>query len=238
MAGLPPGFDPATGRLRNVSVPTHINTSYSAPSSSTSNSGGYYRPGFFQRLNNGVASIGNWIDDWVDSACTVVMWIIIIAIAGTAIVGVISLFVEGRIFAAILAIVFGSAIVYYGAVILGYIGWIIAAAVFYSLRYIFWNFWSLLLVLLLAGGIFYWANNPDTFRKTSAETEIVETTSTYRCTAKVLNVRSGPSTSYSTIGRLYRGQTIEVITINDKFAKFHYEGGYGYAGIKYLERVY
>ena len=49
-----------------------------------------------------------------------------------------------------------------------------------------------------------------------------------------LNVRSGPGTSYSSIGNLSLGQEVSVVDSSSYWYKISYGGGYGYVGSKYL----
>ena len=52
-----------------------------------------------------------------------------------------------------------------------------------------------------------------------------------------LNVRSGPSTSYSILGGLKRGTVIEVQSITSGWAKFNYNGKTAYCNATYLDTV-
>ena len=52
--------------------------------------------------------------------------------------------------------------------------------------------------------------------------------------ATSLNVRSGPSTSYSVIGKLSNGTKVEVISTSNGWSKIKYDGGTGYVSSKYL----
>ena len=235
---LPPGFDPVTGRLVGVGTPSNRNTSYGQSGSSTTYSPS--RPDtLWGRFNRGVASIGNWIDDGIDTICTVVMWIIIIGIAIAALIGIISMISNGHLVGAILLIVFGGAIAYYGTAAIGWIGFVATAAVLYVIRYILWNAWSLMATIIVAGGIFLYVSykHPSGNETKYERVEVVSTT-TYTCTTYALNVRSGPSTSYRSIGTLKKGDRIEVIRITNDFAEFKYNGSTAYASVKYLAPVY
>lgn len=57
----------------------------------------------------------------------------------------------------------------------------------------------------------------------------------YGVTADVLNVRSGPGTSYSIIGKLYQGEAVLVTSISNGWAKFGYKTTTGYAKADYLK---
>lgn len=60
----------------------------------------------------------------------------------------------------------------------------------------------------------------------SSTTKYVNTTS--------LNFRSGPSTSYSVIGKLSSGTKVEVISTSNGWSKIKYDGKTGYVSSKYL----
>lgn len=53
-------------------------------------------------------------------------------------------------------------------------------------------------------------------------------------TADAVNFRSGPSTSYSVIGKLSRGDKVEVISTSNGWSKIKYDGQIGYVSSKYL----
>lgn len=57
----------------------------------------------------------------------------------------------------------------------------------------------------------------------------------YGVTADVLNVRSGPGTSYSIIGTLSRGQAVLVTSISNGWARFGFANTTGYAKADYLK---
>ena len=60
------------------------------------------------------------------------------------------------------------------------------------------------------------------------------TTTTKYVNATSLNVRSGPSTSYSIIGKLSSGEKVEVISTSNGWSKIKYDGQTGYVSSKYL----
>ena len=63
------------------------------------------------------------------------------------------------------------------------------------------------------------------------DTDDDDTTSTYMVTASTLNVRTGPSTSYSKVGTLSRGTSVEVVGTYGDWAKL--SNGY-YVSLSYL----
>ena len=60
------------------------------------------------------------------------------------------------------------------------------------------------------------------------------TTTTKYVNTLSLNVRSGPSTSYSVIGKLSNGDKVEVISTSNGWSKIKYSGKTGYVSSKYL----
>ena len=54
-------------------------------------------------------------------------------------------------------------------------------------------------------------------------------------TTSNLNVRSGPSTKYKTLGTLKKGETITITSTSGDWAKFTYKGKTAYASTKYLK---
>ena len=59
----------------------------------------------------------------------------------------------------------------------------------------------------------------------------------YKCTASALNVRSGPSSSYTSLGTMANGDQYEVLAMNGKWAKIIFNGQEGWASLNYLEYV-
>ena len=56
----------------------------------------------------------------------------------------------------------------------------------------------------------------------------------YKVTASALNVRSGPSTNYKKVSTLYQGDIVDVISIDDGWAKI---GTSKYVSAQYLLEV-
>ena len=235
MATLPPGFDPRTGRLRNVNFTSPINTT-SPRSSSTTSVGG----SFWDAYNSLVAGIGNWFASWAEGACNVVMWIILIAIWIWGIAGVIGEWNDGNTITAILMVLFGGPIVYYASYLIALLGYVAVAIVLYTLRFIFWNGWTLLLCIGIGIGAWLYngSGSSDYSYSDPAPIEVVEpTTTTYRVTARTLNARSGPSTSYPVVGKLSRGERIEVYDLQNGFARIRYAGQDAYVSVRYIVQV-
>ena len=80
-------------------------------------------------------------------------------------------------------------------------------------------------------------NNTSRSTNSIAATEVVHH-QFYRCTARtVLNVRKEPNIHSSIIGKIKNGDMVEVIEINHTFAKIIYEDSYGYASMRYLQKM-
>ncbi|MBE6686927.1 MAG: hypothetical protein E7591_06805 [Ruminococcaceae bacterium] len=59
----------------------------------------------------------------------------------------------------------------------------------------------------------------------------------YKCTASALNVRSGPDSSYASLGTMANGDQYEVLAMDGKWAKIIFNGQEGWASLNYLEYV-
>lgn len=237
LKGLPSGFDPSTGRLRTGGS----SSTSSSISRSTSSYSSYSSGGVWGSFNDAIEDAGDWLEDAIDIIRTVVMWIILGGAWIAAIVAVIAAFVEGDIIEGILGIVIGGPIVYYGSFIIAGIGWLAVTILLYIIRFIIWNGWTLLLTLLLAGGIAIGvsvSNNSNDYSVSSTPkaTTTATTSTTYVCTASTLNIRSAPSTSASVLGVLKKGQTCEVITFTGGFAQIKYRNTFGYVSSAYVTR--
>ena len=251
---LPPGFDPATGKLKGL--PSGLDPSTgrlrtggsSSTSSSTSRStsytySSYSSRGVWSSFNDAIEDAGDWLEDAIDIIRTVIMWIILGGAWIAAIVGVIGAFVEGEVLEGILAIVIGGPIVYYGSFLIAGIGWVAATVLLYIIRFIILNGWTLIATLVVAAGIIIGvsvSNSSDSRyvnRKpatTTTTTTTTTNTTTYVCTASTLNIRSAPNTSASVLGVLKKGQTCEVITFTGGFAQIRYRNTFGYVSSAYV----
>ena len=193
---LPPGFDPTRMSFGPstpvIGIPRNNSTSSSSSYSSYSSN----RASLWSRFNSAVAEIGNWFADHIESAISVCCMLVIGAVAITGIIYVIgALISEGLLMAIITGII---------AFIIGYIcvgiGWYVILfgvnIVMYGLRIVFWNGWTLLLAIALFIGTSVSSCVQENHRYVHEEVveQVVMTPRIYRCTARALNVRSGPST--------------------------------------------
>lgn len=68
----------------------------------------------------------------------------------------------------------------------------------------------------------------------SPETKPVNSIKMATVSADILNVRLGPSTQYDVIGKLSNGNTIQVYSVEDNWAKVQFGGQTGYVSLIYL----
>lgn len=237
--GLPAGFDPVKGTWSGVSAPK-IQSNYNTISSG-SYSGSYStyssrNYNLWDRFNDAIKSIGNWIDDIIEPVSG---WITILGIIIGAIGLICWIFDDSNIFYIILRFIgacFIGGIMFYVVAINAFIISLILKVV----RFIFWNGWTLLIALTLAiGGWAYTAYSSPSYDYTPvAETEVYTPTyDKYRCTAAVLNVRIHPNKTSRVLGTLRNGQVVEVIDKENGFAAIEYNGQRGYASLKYLNKI-
>ncbi len=237
--GLPAGFDPAKGTFTGVSAPK-IQSNYNTISSDSyiGNYSFFSKRNYnlWDRFNDAIKSIGNWIDDIIEPVSG---WITIITYAFAAIGLICWVFNDSNIFYIILRI--------FGACIIGGIGfYVIAIGCFLiglllkCVRFLFWNAWTLLIALILGiGGWAYSAYGSPSFTNSLTEQTEVYTPihEKYRCTAAVLNVRIHPNKTSRVLGTLRKGQVVEVIDKENGFASIEYNGQRGYASLKYLSLI-
>lgn len=227
------------GRFIRTAPAPRIQTNYNTTSSSGSTGfyhGSYSSYSFWDRFNDGVARIGNWIDDIIEP---VSFWLTIIGI----VVGVIALiswiFDDSNLFYIILRFIgacFIGGIMYYVVAINAFL----IALLLKVIRFIFWNAWTLLIALIIGIGAWGYAaySSPSYDDATVTETEVYAPTyDRYRCTAAVLNVRIHPNKTSRVLGTIRRGQEVEVIDKENGFAAIEYKGQRGYASLKYLNKI-
>lgn len=200
--------------------------------------------GLWRRMNNAIQGFGEWIDDIIDSASNPVVWTIIIGIIGA--IGLIAAAIStDSIFWGIVVVFFGLGIGYYVVFIGGTVISIVARFILYIFRYLFYNIYTVILAILITVGVIIGPRiNELIDNRSGAKTVVVvpnvktEVTTTYYCTASsILNIRSSPNKDAKVIGTIRRGQSVQVYSIVDGYAKFKYGSGYGYASIKYLRKA-
>lgn len=188
-------------------------------------------------------NVSDWIDDKLD---TIKLWIDIIIKylndyqAGTIIIGIIGLlifiikiikaFSGGQTLTGIVMILFSGIfayILYYAATIINYI----LVLVNYILKGILYRWWTVLLTICIIVSYTpiknYINSQPIQIEKTA--------TTPYICTASSLNVRSYASTKATCIGKIKKGEVVNVYCIENGFAKIDYKGKTGYVSAKYIK---
>ena len=234
----------------NCVYTTHLTIDRPGSSSGGSSGGSTYTPkrssysseGSWKKISAFVSSIGDWFDDksddWTDSDD----WEKIIQIGG-GILLVIMAFASGSFLGGIAILIGGCIIGYLGASLLALVGSYAFAIVLRVFRYIFYNIWTLIAALVLLLGITAAPRLGELDLdklKSKVKTEQVANntkTSWYYCTSSdVLNVRKRPYSDSEVIGVLQPKQAVEVYGRDNGFAKIKFEGGIGYASLKYLSK--
>lgn len=217
-------------------VPTYHSPSYYTRTSVS------YNPSVWERINDFFAGIGDWLQDCYESVEEfflekVVPVLMVIAVVGVVIGAVVTWVTDG----------FWSFVLY---VVVAMLLWgIVAYASFYALvicvfilrifllllRYVFTNAISFFITVLVVAGIVIGASfyTPSRSSNSKAVTSAPSYT-TYYCKASSLNIRSYASTNAPVIGKLRRGDSIKVYSINNGFAKIEYRGRTGYVSERYI----
>lgn len=232
---LPKGFDPRNMSFGNIANATPV---FEIPRNTTS----YVTSSFslWSRFNSGVASIGNWFAEHAEGAlgvCSIIMTAIIVIPAIVYVIGTWAN--EGFWMALLMAVV-----AYFVGLIAWYIGAVVIVIVvnviMYGFRLLFWNGWTLLIVLALSIGGWLWATNSSSYNDDNYNTQselVTSITQTYVCTARTsLKVRRYPTMTAPQIGSIVRGQEIEVIDISDGFAHIKLNEQDGYVSTKYIKK--
>lgn len=188
----------------------------------------------------------DWIDDKLD---TIKMWIDIIIKylddyqIGAIIIGIIGLllfiikiveaFSGGHTFTGIVMILFSGVfiyILYYAATIINYI----LVFINYILKGILYRWWTVLLTICIIASYTPIKNYFNSISEHPLQIE-KKVTTPYICTASSLNVRSYASTKSACIGKIKKGEVVNVYCIEKGFAKIDYKGSIGYVSAKYIK---
>ena len=212
------------------------------PQSTTRSRPTHYSYSLWDRINDGVESIGEWLQDTG-------VWLIPVIVAGIPAVGgiiwalvvVISEFSKHGFWNGLLALIVVAFIAAIAYCIL-MIAVALMSKVVYLLGYVFTNAWTLLITLVLAGGIWLFValKNADHSSKHKYQPRTEQTTPTvtyYRCTASVLNVRAAPSMSSQVIGTIQKGETVSVVGFEGNFAKINWRSQMAYVSRDYIQKI-
>ena len=249
MAGinLPGGysFDPATGEISGNGIPRSTSSGGSSRASTRANtSRSYYRSNLslWDRIDNFIIGIGNWIASNGENAMmrlSMILWGL--SWVGFAI-GIIAIWIDEGFIWALIAGIIGGGVFYFVSGLALALFFFIDDFILLIVRYIFYNIWTFLIALgILCGSIFL--NNADSFLAFDRDPVVEEvyeqpvTSNIYYCTASsVLNVRSAPRKDAYVVGSLKPGQEVQVHNFVDGFAKISYNGTIAYASSAYLKK--
>lgn len=223
------------GRFIRTAPAPRVSSNYNSPSSSATYSYGRSES-LWDRFNNCIASIGNWIDDIIE---TVSEWLTTIGIIIGAISLICWIFNDSNIFYIVLRGIgacFIGGLMFYVIAINSFI----ISLILKGIRFIFWNGWTLLMALTIVFGVWTYVafSSPSYDYTPVTDTEVYTPTyDKYRCTVAVLNVRINPNKTSRVIGTLRKGQEVEVIDKENGFATIKYNGQWGYASLDYLAEM-
>ncbi len=242
---LPVGFDPEGGTFKNVKPIIQIPRNDDAVVSSVTAQRSYRRTSWWKSLwsffDDGVACIGNWFVDNIETVIGICCAIVIFGGGAAAIISVIITWIDSGFWAALLQAIITGIVGYLTIGISWYVINVVVNVLMWILRFIFWNGWSLLATLIAAAGIWIYAANSapsyDYSQESQVET-VTPVTQTYRCTATVLNIRSAPNQNSNVMGALRKGEEVEVYGIYNDFAQIYYNGQIGYVSTKYLTSIH
>lgn len=217
-------------------IPTYHSPSYNTRTTYS------YNPGFWDRINDFFAGIGDWFEDNYDTIEDfflekIVLPLVYIAIIGVGI-GVIVIWITEGFLSFVL---YTFIAIFIGGIIVGLSYYALAICLFilrlilWLLRYVFTNAISFFITILVVTGIVIGTSyySPSNISKSDTETT-ASSYSTYYCTANSLNIRSYASTNAPIIGKLKKGDRVQVYEIKNGFAKIKYNGRTGYVSKKYI----
>ena len=232
-----PKVAPVTTTTVPRTTTTPIATTPFTPSTSS------YKTSFWNRLNGLVEELGDWIDDNIDTMSDSAVWTIILGIP--AAIGIIAGAIDtGSVFWGIVVAIIGFVIGAYAVTIGGFIISFIARILLNILRYILYNIYTLIITVVIILGIIFTPqikNLFDGFSKDPVPAKVVnpapvvESTTTYYCTAKKnLNIRKEPNSNAAVLGTLAPMQTVEVYSINGDWATVKYNNSKAYVSAKFI----
>ena len=198
-------------------------------------SAAYSEPSIWERFDNFIGSIGNWIFDHTDNIIYVLTILIIVALAVPFVGWLISL---GWLWGIVVGILLGG-LAYYAIMIVAGIFAFIAGIVLTVVRYVFYNGVTFLIALgLIAASLTYswWVDTHNNMPYVEQTEEVTAPVSTpYVVTAVELNVREGPSTSSRVLGVVRKNHIVQVYGTTSGFARISYNGRFAYVGLKYIK---
>lgn len=240
--GLPRGFDPATLKFSppKTTISAPRNTTAAAVSRATS-----YRSterSLWDRFNNGVAELGNWFAENTEKTVDFLSGISVFGILVMAVVFLISIWLDKGF---LTALGYAVVVVIVGMLGLGIVWYVLRFALNLSmigLRLLFWNGWTLSLVGGICMLFVIWSCLVSVKGALSQpESVAIENQtyipSTYRCTARSLNIREAPRSDGDILGCIFLDQQVSVEGEENGFGRIRFNGKVGYVSMEYLEKT-
>ena len=232
------GFDPESGTFTNIKPILQIppNTSASSYCYPTTI---YGKPSLWSRFNNAVVSIGSWLAQHSDVSLSILSLLVIAGLVITGLVCIILAWINEGFWVALLTtliVAFCGVIAWYIVVFALYFG---LNLILYGLRFLFWNGWTMVIAILLALGLMTYNYVSNNFLSSTqiTTTQTYPSSTIYRCTANVLNIRDSPSKRGQVIGILRKDETVTLYSITNGFAQIRHLGKTGYVCMDYLTRA-
>lgn len=231
------------GRLKNNNYrpqPLSSFTSTYVPSSSS-----FGRPNIWNRFNNFIGDIGEWLRDNTEALSNNIAIGGFLLACAIAIIGAIVVWIDEGFWPFIGYSIIGGLVMYYG-------GLLITGIMMYALRIpifilglVFYNAYVLLIVIAISlGALFYNINDWSFYTEghrienTRSNTNIPLTTR-YKCIANTfLNVRKEPNSSAKVLGTIQRNEIVEVYEITNGFARIKYRSQDAFISEKYIVKAY
>lgn len=200
----------------------------------------YPKQSLWQRFDDFITDIGDWFAENINNAPDIVALIL----AGIYVIGalatIIYTWINDGFGWAILAFVISVALGYVGLIAIGIVN-LICKFIMGALRLYFYSGASFLVLnILIFSCVGFIIADKNYSPNVKAKTEIsAPATIEYICTAnEFINIRVSPNTKANVLGRVKRGESVQVYEIKNGFAKVKWGSGYGYANAKYIKKKY
>lgn len=191
------------------------------------------------RLNDFITDIGKWIENNREAFATNISVIFYFLVWVGLIIGVISQLINSGFWSALLTGFIGGIIVYYAAAIGMFILILTLQILFFIIRYIFYNIYTLLIIVFIGLFLCFFSKiNTSSSNKTTTTISSTVLQPNYYCnvTDGYLNVREYPRSNAKVIGKLNRYDEVYVYSIDENnFAKINFKGKVVYVSALYLK---
>jgi hypothetical protein len=193
----------------------------------------------WERYNDFVEDIGEWIEDNMESLAENISTIFYVLVWIGLGIGIIGTWIDDGFWEAFFLAIIGGAITFYGAGILMVGLMYLLKILFFVARYTFYNLWSLTIVASAILGFYVLSLFPDTGDTVRQQnTELVSQQPNYICTARTsLNIRMEPKVSSRVIGSLKSGEKVYVNQTDNNFGRIEHNGREGWVSMSYLEVI-